>query len=206
VVAGGVDIVYPEENRALQIDIAARGLIIAEPPVGTQPTARHFPRRNRLISGVSLGVLVVEAALRSGSLITARFAGEQGRDVFAMPGSPLDPRCRGSNDLIRHGAALVESAADILAALGTFPSSATARPVRRVPPRPETPMAEEEEADDSVRAQILERLSPTPVTVDELVRQCHLSPSVVATALLELDLAGRLDRLPGNQVALAATG
>jgi DNA processing protein len=206
VVAGGADIVYPEENRALQIDIAARGLIIAEPPVGTQPTARHFPRRNRLISGVSLGVLVVEAALRSGSLITARFAGEQGRDVFAMPGSPLDPRCRGSNDLIRHGAALVESAADILAALGTFPSSATARPVRRVPPRPETPMAEEEEADDSVRAQILERLSPTPVTVDELVRQCHLSPSVVATALLELDLAGRLDRLPGNQVALAATG
>ena len=133
VVAGGADIVYPEENRALQTEIATRGLLIAEQPAGMEPRARHFPRRNRLVSGVSQGILVIEAALRSGSLITARLAGEQGRDVFAVPGSPLDPRCRGSNDLIRHGAALVECAADVLSALGTFPSSPPV--IRR--PRPE---------------------------------------------------------------------
>ena len=205
VVAGGADIVYPEENRALQTEIATRGLLIAEQPAGMEPRARHFPRRNRLVSGVSQGILVIEAALRSGSLITARLAGEQGRDVFAVPGSPLDPRCRGSNDLIRHGAALVECAADVLSALGTFPSSPPL--IRR--PRPE--MARPEPADaadltDSASSLVLSLLGPTPVTVDELVRQCHLSPSVVATALLELDLAGRLERHPGHQVSLAVAG
>src|SRR6185503_14050354 len=114
VVAGGIDVAYPEENRALQEAIAERGAVLAEMPLGTVPQARHFPRRNRIISGCALGVLVVEAALRSGSLITARFALEQGREVFAVPGSPLDPRCRGTNDLIRRGAVLTESAADIM--------------------------------------------------------------------------------------------
>lgn len=205
VVAGGADIVYPEENRALQTAIATNGLLIAEQPAGTEPRARHFPRRNRLISGVSLGILVVEAALRSGSLITARLAGEQGRDVFAIPGSPLDPRCRGGNDLIRHGAALVETAADVLAALGSFPATA---PVTRRP-RPQIPSQEptdDPEPAESARAALLSLLGPTPVTVDELIRQCHLSPSVVATALLELDLAGRLERHPGHQVSLSVMG
>lgn len=204
IVAGGADIVYPEENRALQTAIAEQGLLIAEQPAGTEPRARHFPRRNRLISGVSLGILVVEAALRSGSLITARFAGEQGRDVFAIPGSPLDPRCRGGNDLIRHGAALVESAGDVLAALGDVITAATIP--RR--PRPQIAADEAEPGDDSAdsaRGLLLSLLGPTPVTVDELVRQCHLSPSVVATALLELDLAGRLERHPGHQVSLSVT-
>ena len=203
VVAGGADIIYPEENRQLHERIARQGAIIAELPVGTVPQARHFPRRNRLISGVSLGVVVVEAALRSGSLITARFAGEQGRDVFAVPGSPLDPRCRGSNDLIRHGAALVEEAGDILSALGTI--TQPMQPPRRG--RPSLGVREPEaasDASDSVRAELLSLLSPTPVTVDELIRQCHLSPSVVTTALLELDLAGRIERHPGHRVSLTA--
>ena len=118
VVAGGVDVVYPEENRGLHEALARQGAIVAELPLGTEPQARHFPRRNRIISGMALGVVVVEAAARSGSLITARFALEQGRDVFAVPGSPLDPRCRGSNDLLRHGATLTESAEDVLSQLG----------------------------------------------------------------------------------------
>ena len=129
VVAGGVDVVYPEENRGLHEALARQGAIVAELPLGTEPQARHFPRRNRIISGMALGVVVVEAAARSGSLITARFALEQGRDVFAVPGSPLDPRCRGSNDLLRHGAILTESAEDVLAQLGP-------QLQRRAPPPP----------------------------------------------------------------------
>src|SRR5207302_1301760 len=118
VVAGGIDVVYPEENRGLYEALAHDGAIIAELPLGTEPQARHFPRRNRIISGIALGVVVVEAAAKSGSLITARFALEQGREVFAVPGSPLDPRSRGANDLLRNGATLTETAADILAQLG----------------------------------------------------------------------------------------
>ena len=206
VVGGGVDVVYPEENRSLHDEIAAEGAIVAESPVGTVPQARHFPRRNRLISGMSLGVVVIEAALKSGSLITARFAGEQGREVFAVPGSPLDPRCRGTNDLIRNGATLVEGAEDVLNALIALGDQATPSPVRsRVAPRPrampqpaEPTQAERVEAETSVTR----LLGPTPVAVDELLRQCHLSPSVIATVLLELELAGRLDRHPGGQVSL----
>ncbi|MGH7092903.1 MAG: DNA-processing protein DprA, partial [Stellaceae bacterium] len=118
VVAGGVDVVYPEENRGLYRALAERGAIVAELPPGTEPQARHFPRRNRIISGMALGIAVVEAAARSGSLITARFALEQGREVFAVPGSPLDPRCRGTNDLLRSGATLTENAGDIVTQLG----------------------------------------------------------------------------------------
>jgi DNA processing protein len=204
VLAGGVDIVYPPENQELYEAIVAQGAVVAEPALGTVPQARHFPRRNRIISGLSLGILVVEAAARSGSLITARFALDQGREVFAVPGSPLDPRCRGTNDLIRHGATLTESVDDILAQLPS--GMANAARSRTAPPA--TPswapaaVATGGEARDSARSQIAERLGPTPVAVDELVRQCHVSPATVVTILLELELAGRLERHPGNQVSL----
>jgi DNA processing protein len=208
VVAGGVDVVYPEENRGLHEALARQGVIVAELPLGTEPQARHFPRRNRLISGMALGVVVVEAAARSGSLITARFALEQGRDVFAVPGSPLDPRCRGSNDLLRHGAILTEGAEDVLSQLGAQLKHPAAPP----PPRPSLPPpvvmdwpsagTQPPVADDAALELITERLGPTPVAVDELVRQCHLSAAAVATLLLELELAGRVERHPGNLVSL----
>ncbi|HLZ67492.1 MAG TPA: DNA-processing protein DprA [Aliidongia sp.] len=201
VVGGGADVVYPEENRGLYDEIVADGAVVAESPLGTVPQARHFPRRNRLISGMSLGVVVIEAALKSGSLITARFAAEQGREVFAVPGSPLDPRCRGTNDLIRNGATLVEGADDVLAALaGMGGRGPAAPPARPSAPRMalESPPIQLDEAESAVTG----LLGPTPVTVDELLRQCHLSPSIIATVLLELELAGRLDRHPGGLVSL----
>jgi DNA processing protein len=207
VLGGGVDNVYPEENRDLYEAIAEHGVLVAEPPIGTVPQARHFPRRNRIVSGLSLGILVVEAAARSGSLITARLALEQGREVFAVPGSPLDPRCRGSNDLLRHGAILTEGAEDVLSQLGAqLTHPAPARPRLSVPspavmdwPRAGT---QAPVADDAALELIAERLGPTPVAVDELVRQCHLSAAAVATLLLELELAGRVERHPGNLVSL----
>jgi DNA processing protein len=206
VVAGGVDIVYPEENRGLHEALARQGAIVAELPLGTQPQARHFPRRNRIISGMALGVVVVEAAARSGSLITARFALEQGREVFAVPGSPLDPRCRGCNDLLRHGATLTENAEDVLSQLRLELESAPPLSPPSAPPPAVAgwPPAEALETigDDAGTELILERLGPTPVAVDELVRQCHLSAAVVATLLLELELAGRVERHPGNFVSL----
>jgi DNA processing protein len=208
VVAGGVDVVYPEENRGLHEALAREGAIVAELPLGTEPQARHFPRRNRLISGMALGVVVVEAAARSGSLITARFALEQGRDVFAVPGSPLDPRCRGSNDLLRHGAILTEGAEDVLSQLGPQLRGPAAPPrPRPSPPSPGVmdwaPVREQAPVpDDAALELITERLGPTPVAVDELVRQCHLSAAAVATLLLELELAGRVERHPGNLVSL----
>jgi DNA processing protein len=207
VVAGGVDVVYPEENRGLHEALARQGAVVAELPLGTEPQARHFPRRNRLISGMALGVVVVEAAARSGSLITARFALEQGRDVFAVPGSPLDPRCRGSNDLLRHGAILTEGAEDVLAQLGAqlkHPAPPPPRPALPPPAIMGWPLAgtQAPAADDAALELITERLGPTPVAVDELVRQCHLSAAAVATLLLELELAGRVERHPGNLVSL----
>lgn len=204
VVAGGLDVVYPPENDALHRAIAERGVIVAEMPVGTVPQARHFPRRNRLISGLSLGVLVAEAALKSGSLITARFALEQGREVLAVPGSPLDPRCRGSNNLIRQGATLVESATDILATLADM-TRAGIGPIL-------TPGISDQHIDitsfsddGATRAELLSLLGPEPVAVDELVRQCQMSAPSIRAALLEIELAGRLERHPGNRVSLLLT-
>jgi DNA processing protein len=197
VLAGGIDTVYPEENRELQAAIAERGALLAEMPVGTEPQARHFPRRNRIISGLARGVLVVEAALRSGSLITARFALEQGREVFAVPGSPLDPRCRGCNDLIRRGATLTESAEDVLAQLAGQFATPPPRATMAVPP----PAAIAGEL-TAAMSHVLERLSPTPVPIDELIRQCQMSPAIVTSVLLELELAGRLERQAGQRVAL----
>src|SRR5215469_8298406 len=201
VLAGGIDQVYPEENRALHEQIAERGILIAEMPVGTEPQARHFPRRNRIISGSSLGVLVVEAAARSGSLITARFALEQGREVLAVPGSPLDPRCRGTNDLIRNGATLVESIDDVLRELSpTMGTALSERKRDHFATAITTPIGEGELA--RARAKITELLSPTLVSVDEIIRQCQLSPPLVVTILLEFELAGHIGRQAGNQVFL----
>ena len=219
VVAGGVDIVYPEQNRDLHEALARDGAILAELPLGSEPQARHFPRRNRIISGLALGVVVVEAAAKSGSLITARYALEQGREVFAVPGSPLDPRSRGTNDLLRNGATLTETAADIIAQLGPHvqgrppvaefaPEFALAQP--RLPLMPAAPRvampaisaALAPISEDAALDMIVEKLSPTPVAVDELVRQCQMSAASVATLLLELELAGRIERHPGNLVSL----
>jgi DNA processing protein len=211
VVAGGADIVYPEENRGLYDALIERGVVVAELPLGTEPQARHFPRRNRIISGMARGVVVVEAAAKSGSLITARFALEQGREVFAVPGSPLDPRCRGCNDLLRNGATLTETAADILTQLGPLLQSEMPPPrprERNLQPRlplaaaaPSLP-AGPQIPEDAALELLIEKLSPTPVAVDELVRQCHLSAASIATLLLELELAGRIERHPGNLVSL----
>ena len=201
VVAGGVDVAYPPENAALSERIIEQGALIAEQPVGTVPQGRHFPSRNRIISGVALGVIVIEAAARSGSLITARLAADQGREVFAVPGSPLDPRCRGTNNLIRNGAVLCESAADVTGAL----EGALRRPLDegRAPdfaPSPPSPPADAEL--ERARRAVLEKLGPTPVAVDEIIRQCQVTAAVALTVLLEFDLAGRLDRHPGNLISL----
>jgi DNA processing protein len=204
-VAGGLDQPYPPEHGPLQARIAAEGgAVLAEAPLGTAPLARHFPRRNRIVAALSLGVVVVEAAPRSGSLITARLALEAGRELFAVPGSPTDPRARGSNDLIRQGAHLTESAEDVLSHLPEAPRSAPlfapspawsgADPAEEVvPPPPATP------AD---AAQVLEMLGGSPIAVDEVMRRCHLSPSAVQAILLDLELAGRVELLPGNRVML----
>ena len=203
VVAGGIDIAYPPDNEELQREIARRGLILAEMPPGVVPQAKHFPRRNRLISGLSLGVLVVEAALQSGSLITARMALEQGRDVLAVPGSPLDPRCRGTNNLLRQGAILAEGAADVLAALAGM--SGDLRPPSNLQNGHQLSEISQDYPDDVAFGTVVELLGPDPVMVDELVRQCHLSAPAVRAVLLELELAGRLERHPGNRVSLLLT-
>ncbi len=276
-VAGGLDCPYPAEHADLQAEVAAHGAVVAEAALGVAPQNRHFPRRNRIIAGLSLGVVVVEAALRSGTLITARLAQELHREIFAVPGSPLDPRSRGSNDLIRQGAFLTESAADVLANLpdhgpalaadsgvdeapdgegaepgeveagtavgeagpGAGPGGTDAGVILSGAATPERPAAAEpparprrgagllrrrtKEASDAggggpggranasggasgglggVQAAVLACLSVSPTPVDEVVRRCHLSASAVSSALLELELAGRIETLPGNRVCL----
>ena len=199
VLAGGPDVVYPEENRALYDSLVERGVIVAESPPGLTPQARHFPRRNRVISGLSLGVVVVEAAQRSGSLITARLAGEQGREVMAVPGSPLDPRCRGANGLIRNGATLVENAEDVLAVVRSMRGQAAGEPAGD---GFEGAPAGAESVPDDIRNRIVEALGPTPAPVDAIIRDLGLRPALVLTVLLELELAGKLERQPGNMAAL----
>jgi len=199
--AGGIDVIYPSENTELYGKIREVGLLVSEIPPGVQPQARHFPRRNRLISGLALGVLVVEAAPRSGSLITARLALEQGREVFAVPGSPLDPRARGANNLIRQGATLTESADDVLAVLEETLRTPLKEPRGHAMRHPVARPPSDAEL-DAGRRRIAAVLSPTPIGIDELIRQCELTPAVVLTILLELELAGRLDRHPGNRVSL----
>jgi len=200
VMAGGLDVIYPAENADLARRIAESGALLSEMPPGTEPQASHFPRRNRIVSGLALGVVVVEATARSGSLITARLALEQGREVFAVPGSPLDPRAGGPNDLIRRGATLTETADDVLSVVREMIGRPLAEPPRDAF-RPGPAAVPGDAEVEAARAEIVGLLGPTPVMVDEIIRQCQLSPSVVSWVLLELELAGRLDRHPGNRVA-----
>lgn len=206
-VAGGLDCPYPPEHADLQARIAEAGGVVAEAPLGTAPQARHFPRRNRIVAGLSLGVVVVEAALRSGSLITARIAQEEGRELFAVPGSPLDPRCRGTNALLRQGAHLTETVDDVLANLPPHPH---AQGLGRDPlfaHGRETPPALEEpqialEAGPGALASVVALLGPAPSLVDDLIRRCQFSAPEVRAALLDLELAGRIEALHGGRVAL----
>jgi DNA processing protein len=196
VLAGGHDRIYPPEHEQLLAEIvAAEGAAISEMPLGHVPRARDFPRRNRLISGTALGVVVVEAAHRSGSLITARIAAEQGREVFAVPGSPLDPRAAGTNDLIKQGATLVTEASDVINAVEPI----IGRPIE-LRESGEDPLAPDPDAGD--RARIVDLLGPTPVLLDDLIRMAGVSPAIARTVLLELELAGRLERHGGGLVSL----
>jgi DNA processing protein len=209
VLAGGHDRIYPPEHAKLADAITAEGALVSEMPMGWEPRARDFPRRNRLISGLAAGVVIVEAAKRSGSLITARCALEQGREVFAVPGSPLDPRAEGSNDLIKQGATLVTEAADVVTvltpilepSLSPFPRGGgigtglcAAEPEQAQPPA--------YEVGTDQRSRIVGLLGPTPVPIDDLVRRSGSSPAIVRTVLLELELACRLERHGGGLVSL----
>jgi len=190
VLAGGIDQIYPRQNEGLYRAVADRGLLLAESPFGTPPIARSFPRRNRIVSGLSAGVIVIEAAEQSGSLITAQRALDQGREVFVVPGSPLDARYAGSNNLIREGAILVRDANDII---GVFGKPQVARQSTDKP---------REIAGDSVTAKVLGALGSVPTAVDELVRRCQVSAATVAEVLTALELEGRLERHRGNSVSL----
>lgn len=201
VLAGGLDQPYPPENIPLLEEITeGAGLAVSEMPFGWEPRARDFPRRNRLISGISLGVVVVEAAERSGSLITARLATEAGRLVFAVPGSPLDPRCHGTNGLLKQGAIVTTGSADVIEALAPlsqlnlFSATVVEEPDRNADMLP---------PDDDDRARLVSALGPTPVEVDDIIRHTGLPPSAVYLILLELDLAGRLHRHAGGLVSLS---
>ncbi|WP_447909869.1 DNA-processing protein DprA [Brevundimonas bullata] len=195
VLGGGVDDIYPSENADLYRQIVEKGCIVSESPIGARAQARDFPRRNRIISGLSRGVIVVEAEIRSGSLITARLANEQGRDVFAVPGSPLDPRSKGPNELLRQGAILCEGLEDVER---TFTTLRTLRE-----PPGDSPFAgAPDDLDEAVIEQIAALLSPTPTPRDELARGLDLPIGVVASALLELSLAGRASLLPGGLVSI----
>lgn len=207
VLASGVDRAYPEENTALLDRIAIEGCVVSERPLAAAPRAEHFPRRNRIIAGLAVGVVVVEAAPHSGSLLTARLALEAGREVMAVPGSPLDPRHRGTNRLLREGAHLVESADDVLAVIAPLcanmkPPAAASAPVRPLPAA--APAADRREATlprSALVARLLEGLGAEPVAIDDLARQCQVEAAAIQDALLELELEGRIERHPGNRIA-----
>ena len=196
--AGGHDQIYPPEHGSLAEAIVTEGALVSEMPMGWEPRARDFPRRNRLISGLAAGVVIVEAAKRSGSLITARMALEQGREVFAVPGSPLDPRTEGSNDLIKQGATLVTEAADVVAVLRPI----LGQPIEVSAEEPETSSVLGAEPGTDERTRIMELLGPTPVSIDDVVRLSGCSPALVRVVLLELELAGRLEHHGGALVSL----
>ncbi|MND92201.1 hypothetical protein D3C80_843480 [compost metagenome] len=195
VLGGGVDDIYPAENADLYRQIVEQGCIVSESPVGARAQARDFPRRNRIISGLSRGVIVVEAEVRSGSLITARLANEQGRDVFAVPGSPLDPRSKGPNELLRQGAILCEGVEDVERAFSTLRTL-------REPPSDSPFLGAPDDLDEALIEQVAALLSPTPIPRDELARALDLPIGVVAAALLELNLSGRATLLPGGLASI----
>ena len=200
VLAGGHERIYPAEHADLLESMLAEGAAVSEMPLAWEPRARDFPRRNRLISGLSLGVIIVEAARRSGSLITARLAGEQGREVFAVPGSPLDPRAEGTNGLLKQGATLVTEAADVIAALEPILGRGMDLPAQE--PAREAPAPLESEPGEDERTRIIALLGPTPTSIDDLVRLSRTSPAIVRTVLLELEIASRLERHGGSLVSL----
>lgn len=208
VIAGGVDVVYPPEHAALQERIAREGLLISEMPPGTEPTQRHFPARNRIIAGLAMGTVVVEAAPRSGSLITARLAGEYGRAVMAVPGSPLDPRAHGGNDLIREGAVLVQRVEDVLELLTDFQGAPRmplrapkqeALPLAAADESPAQPSSTGESTDDRIAA----LLGVAPIGVDDLIRHCGLPAGEVQAALIDMELTGAIIRHAGGRVSRA---
>ena len=200
VFAGGHDRVYPEEHAGLLDALLPEGAAVSEMPFGWEPRARDFPRRNRIISGLSVGVVIVEAAKRSGSLITARLALEQGREVFAVPGSPIDPRAEGTNGLLKQGATLVTEANDVLSVLK--PILGHHGDVAAREPDSDNEIAIPGEPDTGVRAHIVELLGPAPIGLDDLVRLSASTPAAVRTILLELELAGRIERHGGGAVSL----
>jgi DNA processing protein len=199
--AGGQSCVYPREHVPLLEALLARGAAVSEMPLGWEPRAQDFPRRNRIISGLSVGVVIIEAAKRSGSLITARLALEQGREVFAVPGSPIDPRAEGTNGLLKQGATLVTEAADVLGVvepiLGALREPRADEPGWSGPPG-------QDDVDPAARDRIITLLGPTPVGIDDLVRLAGAPPAIVRTVLLELELAGRISRHKGGLFALAS--
>ena len=200
VIASGIDVTYPPEHADLQERVASEGLLIAEQPPGTEPLARHFPSRNRIIAGLASGTLVVEAAPKSGSLITARLAAEAGREVMAIPGSPLDGRATGCNQLIRDGAVLVQSPEDVIELLSGFDGTPRST-FREMAP---AYVFLDDELADAAPADVAALLTLAPVGVDELVRQSGTSPAAVQMALLELEIAGRLVRHAGGRVSLCS--
>jgi DNA processing protein len=201
VIASGIDIAYPPENRELQEQVALQGLLLAEQPPGTEPRGSHFPTRNRIIAGIASGTLVVEAAPKSGSLITARLAAEAGREVMAIPGSPLEARAQGCNQLIREGAVLVQTPDDVAELLSDFdgtPRSTFHEPL------PAGWDAAPEDLAEAAPADVAGLLTTAPVAVDELIRQSGASAAEVQMALLELEIAGRLQRHAAGRVSLIA--
>lgn len=209
VLAGGMNIVYPPEHAQLQEAIGTLGCLVTEQPAGFTPRAQDFPRRNRLISGLSLAVLVVEAARRSGTLVTARFAGEHGREVFAVPGHPLDPRAEGTNQLLKNGATLVTEPADILEALAPMMREPVTALWASVPApvvcAPSPRSLDEGSLDGVGRESVVGVLGPQPATVDDIVRATGLEARVVRVALMELDLAGRIERHGHQLVSLRSS-
>jgi DNA processing protein len=211
IIASGIDIAYPPQNAALHDQIAAEGLLLTEMPPGTQPVAHMFPARNRIIAGIACGTLVVEASVGSGSLITARLAGEAGREVMAVPGSPLDPRSRGCNALIRDGAVLVQGPEDVLELIRGFAAlldedwdEAEADTPPPAPRAPRAAPAPTQPTDEALPSDLASLLSMAPIGIDELVRQSGAGAGAVQLALVELELAGRLARHPGGRVSLTA--
>ncbi len=197
VIASGIDIAFPPENAPLQERIASDQLLVAEQPPGSEPLARHFPSRNRIIAGLAHGTVVIEAAPRSGSLITARRAGDYGREVMAVPGSPLDPRAQGCNMLIREGATLIQTVDDVLEAVGPIDTRMARGPTQRFPAA-----LAPADASEGERRALIDLLGPTPVSVDELVRQSGQAAAAVQLVLLELELAGRVERHAGAKISL----
>lgn len=204
IVAGGIDVIYPPENKDLLHKIIENGAVVTEMPLGSVPKPQHFPRRNRIISGISVATVVVEANLRSGSLITSRFALEQDREVFGVPGSPLDPRCKGPNSLIKEGAYMAESAEDVINVLGNLnymkPSGLFDKACNDVYVSPYQRISEDDV--DKARVIIHEKLGASPTLVDDIISQTGIAANVVMVVLLELELAGNLERHSGNRVSV----